>query len=216
LAASAARRLKCRRARLISGTSTRCLNIGGIKGATSGERSTSAGNTLDVLVTKREQPGDLQTVCSHKSRVVVDITDVAITLENCCPIPNIGRAGIRITAPRTSHQRTRRPERALQRFKSPWSCPAPHPLNPSTRTSVRPRHLLKAPDYRKPCVSGFSTWREVELAATLGCKVRPTPVSWLHSAALGKVNVTMPYVVLPLRLAQTVRVNICAITRMIR
>jgi putative transposase len=66
-----------------------------------------------------------------------------------------------------SHQRIRRRERALQRFKS-----ANHaqrflsifePLNTHFRP---PRHLLNAPDYRRAMRERFSTWRDVaELAA---------------------------------------------------
>jgi putative transposase len=65
------------------------------------------------------------------------------------------------------HQRTRRRERALQRFKSPGHAQrflsVFEPLNTHFRP---PRHLLKAADYRQTLSERFSTWREVaELAA---------------------------------------------------
>ncbi len=67
-----------------------------------------------------------------------------------------------------SHQRTRRREQALQRFK--LSCHAQRflsvfePINTYFRL---PRHLLKAFDYRQTLSERFSTWQEVaELAAT--------------------------------------------------
>ncbi len=67
-----------------------------------------------------------------------------------------------------SHQRTRRRERALQRFKSAGHAGRFLSVFESLNRHFRPpRHLLKARDHRQAMQERFSTWRDVtELAAT--------------------------------------------------
>ena len=61
-----------------------------------------------------------------------------------------------------SHQRTRRRERALQRFKSSGHAQRFLSVFEPLNTHFRPaRHLLKAPDYRQIMQGRFSMWREV-------------------------------------------------------
>ena len=61
-----------------------------------------------------------------------------------------------------SHQRTRRRERALQRFKSPRHAQCFLSIFEPLNRHFRPRrHLLKALDYRHTMRERFSTWREV-------------------------------------------------------
>jgi len=134
------------------------------------------GNTLDILVTrardKRSAIRFLRKLLRFHAKPRVVVTDklrsYSAALRELLPHTEHRQSRYLNNRAENSHQRTRRRERALQRFKS-----ASHaqrflsifePLNTHFRP---PRHLLKAPDYRRAMRERFSTWRDVaELAAT--------------------------------------------------
>lgn len=166
-----ARRLKCRQAQL--GNKWHLdevfLNIGG-------ERRylwravDQHGNTLDILVTrardKRSAKRFLRKLLrSHpKPRVVVTdkLCSYGAALKELLPYTEHRQSRYLNNRAENSHQRTRRREQAIQRFKSPCHAQrflsAFEPINTHFRL---PRHLLKAPDYRQKMHKRFSTWCEV-------------------------------------------------------
>jgi putative transposase len=134
------------------------------------------GNTLDILVTrardKRAAKRFLRKLLrSHpKPRVVVTdkLRSYGAVLRELLPHTEHRQNRYLNNRAENSHQRTRRRERALQRFKSPGHAQrflsVFEPLNMHFRP---PRHLLKAHDYRQAMHEQFRAWREVaELAAT--------------------------------------------------
>jgi putative transposase len=133
------------------------------------------GNTLDILVTKARDKKAAKRFLrkllrSHaKPRVVITDTlrSYGAALKELLPHTEHRQSRYLNNRAENSHQRTRRRERALQRFKSPGHAQrflsVFEPLNTHFRP---PRHLLKAADYRQTLSERFSTWREVaELAA---------------------------------------------------
>ncbi len=134
------------------------------------------GNTLDILVTsardKRAAKRFLRKLLrSHpKPRVVVTdkLRSYSAALKELLPRTEHRQSRYLNNRAENSHQKTRRRERALQRFKSCGHAQrflsVFEPLNTHFRP---PRHLLKAADYRQIMSKRFTTWREVtELAAT--------------------------------------------------
>jgi len=134
------------------------------------------GDTLDILVTskrdKRAAKRFLRKLLrSHaKPRVVVTdkLRSYRAALKELLPHTEHRQSRFLNNRAENSHQRTRRRERALQRFKSAGHAQrflsVFEPLNTHFRP---PRHLLKALDYRQIMGERFLTWREVtELGAT--------------------------------------------------
>jgi hypothetical protein len=133
-----------------------------------------AGNTLDTLVTKKRDKRAAKRFLrkllrSHpKPRVVVSdkLRSYGAALKELLPWTEHRQSRYLNNRAENSHQRTRRRERALQRFKSPGHAQrflaVFEPLNRHFRP---PRHLLKARAYRQKMQERFSTWRDVtELA----------------------------------------------------
>jgi len=134
------------------------------------------GNTLDILVTskrdKRAAKRFLRKLLRDNAKPRVVVTDklrsYGAALGELLPHTEHRQGRYLNNRAENSHQRTRRRERALQRFKSPGH--AEHflsvfePINTHFRP---PRHLLKAADYRQTMSKRFASWREVvKLAAT--------------------------------------------------
>ena len=134
------------------------------------------GNTLDILVTgkrdKRAAKRFLRKLLRNHPKPRAVVTDklrsYGAALKELLPHIEHRQSRYLNNRAENSHQRTRRRERALQRFKSFRH--AQHflsvfePLNTHFRP---PRHLLKAHSYRQAMQERFSSWREVaELAAT--------------------------------------------------
>jgi len=132
------------------------------------------GNTLDILVTRKRDKRSAKRFLrkllrSHpKPRVVVTdkLRSYGAALKELLPYTEHRQSRYLNNRAENSHQRTRRREQALQRFKS--SCHAQRflsvfePINTHFRL---PRHLLKAPDYRQTLSERFSTWQEVAALA---------------------------------------------------
>jgi putative transposase len=128
------------------------------------------GDTLDILVTsKRDERAAkrfLRKLLRDNAKPRVVVTDklrsYGAALRELLPHTEHRRSRYLNNRAENSHQRTRRRERALQRFKS--SAHAQRflsvfePLNTHFRP---PRHLLKAADHRQTLSERFSTWREV-------------------------------------------------------
>ncbi len=172
-----ARRLKRRRAR--PGDKWHVdevfLNIGGARRYL-WRAVDQAGNTLDILVTRKRDKQAAKRFLRKllrddaKPRVVVTdkLRSYGAALKELLPHTEHRQSRYLNNRAENSHQRTRRRERALQRFKSPGHAQrflsVFEPLNTHFRP---PRHLLKAHDYRQIMRERFSTWCEVtELAAT--------------------------------------------------
>ena len=135
-----------------------------------------AGNTLDILVTRARDKWAAKRFLrkllrSHpEPRVVVTdkLRSYGAALKELLPHTEHRQSRYLNNRAENSHQRTRRRERALQRFKSSGHAQrflsVFEPLNTHFRP---PRHLLKAADYRRAMRERFSTWREVtELVTT--------------------------------------------------
>jgi len=135
-----------------------------------------AGNTLDILVTskrdKRAAKRFLRKLLRDNAKPRVVVTDklrsYGAALRELLPHTEHRQSRYLNNRAENSHQRTRRRERALQRFKSSGHAQrflsVFEPLNTHFRP---PRHLLKAADYHRTMSKRFTTWREVtELAAT--------------------------------------------------
>ncbi len=136
------------------------------------------GNTLDILVTskrdKRAAKRFLRKLLRDNTKPRVVVTDklrsYGAALKELLPHTEHRQSRHLNNRAENSHQRTRRREQVLQRFKSSGHAQrflsVFEPLNTHFRP---PRHPLKAPDYRQIMSKRFSTWREVaELAARLG------------------------------------------------
>ncbi len=134
------------------------------------------GITLDILVTRKRDKRSAKRFlrkllrANPKPRVVVTdkLRSYGAALKELLPHTEHRQSRYLNNRAENSHQRTRRRERVLQRFKSPAHAQrflsVFEPLNTHFRP---PRHLLKAPDYRQTLSERFSTWQEVaELAAT--------------------------------------------------
>jgi len=134
------------------------------------------GNTLDILVTskrdKRAAKRFLRKLLRDNAKPRVVVTDklrsYGAALRELLPHTEHRQSRYLNNRAENSHQRTRRRERALQRFRSPAHAQrflsVFEPLNTHFRS---PRHLLQAHDYRQAMQERFSTWREVtELATT--------------------------------------------------
>ena len=128
------------------------------------------GNTLDILVTKRRDKRAAKRffrklLRAHaKPRVVVTdkLRSYGAALKKLLPNTEHRQSRYLNNRAECSHQRTRRRERALQRFKSSGHAQrflsVFEPLNTHFRP---PRHLLKASHYRQKMQECFSAWREV-------------------------------------------------------
>ncbi len=128
------------------------------------------GNTLDILVTKKRDKRAAKRLLRKllrvhpKPRVVVTdkLRSYRAALKELLPHTEHRQSRYLNNRAENSHQRTRRRERALQRFKSSGHAQrflaVFEPLNTHFRP---PRHLLKAPDYRRTMRERFSTWRDV-------------------------------------------------------
>jgi len=135
-----------------------------------------AGNTLDILVTKKRDKRAAKRFLrkllrSHpKPRVVVTdkLRSYGAALKECLPWTEHRQSRYLNNRAENSHQRTRRRERALQRFKSPGHAQCfLSVFEPLNRHFRPPRHLLTARDYRQTMQERFSIWREVtDLAAS--------------------------------------------------
>ncbi len=172
-----ARRLKRRRAR--PGDKWHVdevfLNIGGARRYL-WRAVDQAGNTLDILVTsKRDKQAAkrfLRKLLRDNAKPRVVVTDklrsYGAALKELLPHTEHRQSRYLNNRAENSHQRTRRRERALQRFKSPGHAQSFLSVFEPLNTHFRPpRHLLKAHDYRQIMRERFSTWCEVtELAAT--------------------------------------------------
>ncbi len=133
------------------------------------------GNTLDILVTSKRDKRAAKRffrklLRAHaKPRVVVTdkLRSYGAALKELLPRTEHRQSRYLNNRVECSHQRTRRRERALQRFKSSGHAgrflSVFEPLNTHFRP---PRHLLKASYYRQKMRERFSIWGEVaELAA---------------------------------------------------
>ena len=128
------------------------------------------GNTLDILVTKkRDKPAAKRffrkLLRSHpKPKVIVTdkLRSYGAALKELLPDTEHRQSRYLNNRAECSHQRTRRRERALQRFKSSGHAQrflsVFEPFNIHFRP---PRHLLTAPNYRQEMCERFSAWREV-------------------------------------------------------
>jgi len=134
------------------------------------------GIPLDILVTRKRDKRSAKRFLrkllrdNPKPRVVVTdkLRSYGAVLKELLPHTEHRQSRYLNNRAENSHQRTRRRERVLQRFKSPAHAQrflsVFEPLNTHFRP---PRHLLKAHDYRQVMGERFSTWRKVtELAAT--------------------------------------------------
>jgi putative transposase len=134
------------------------------------------GNTLDILVTsKRDKQAAkrfLRKLLRDNAKPRVIVTDklrsYGAALKELLPSTEHRQSRYLNNRAENSHQRTRRRERALQRFKSPGHAQRFLSIFEPLNTHFRPpRHLLNAADYRLVMRERFSSWREVaELAAT--------------------------------------------------
>ena len=128
------------------------------------------GNTLDILVTSRRDKRAAKRFLRKllrdnvKPRVVVTdkLRSYGAALKELLPRTEHRQSRYLNNRAENSHQRTRRRERALQRFKSPAHAQrflsVFEPLNTHFRP---PRHLLKALDYRSTLSERFAAWHEV-------------------------------------------------------
>ena len=134
------------------------------------------GHTLDILVTskrdKRAAKRFLRKLLRDNAKPRVVVTDklrsYGAALKELLPHTEHRQSRYLNNRAENSHQRTRRRERALQRFKSPGHAQRLLSVFEPLNTHLRPpRHLLKAADYRQAMLERFSTWREVaELRTT--------------------------------------------------
>lgn len=135
------------------------------------------GNTLDILVTskrdKRAAKRFLRKLLRDNAKPRVVITDklrsYGAALRELLPHTEHRQSRYLNNRAENSHQRTRRRERALQRFKSSAHAQRFLSVFESLNTHFRQsRHLLRAADYRQIMGARFATWREVtELAAII-------------------------------------------------
>jgi putative transposase len=128
------------------------------------------GHTLDILMTKKRDKRAAKRFLrkllrSHpKPRVVVTdkLRSYGAALKELLPWTEHRQSRYLNNRAENSHQRTRRRERVLQRFKSPTHAQrflsVFEPLNRHFRP---PRHRLKALDYRRIMRERCSIWREV-------------------------------------------------------
>ncbi len=128
------------------------------------------GHTLDILVTsrrdKRAAKRFLRKLLRDNTKPRVVVTDklrsYGAAFRELLPHTEHRQSRYLNNRAENSHQRTRRREQALQRFKSHGHAQrflsVFEPLNTHFRP---PRHLLKARDYRKAMSERFATWREV-------------------------------------------------------
>ncbi len=133
-------------------------------------------HTLDIQVTERRDKRAAkrflrELLRSHpKPRVAVTdkLRSYGAALKDLLPYTEHRQSRYLNNRAENSHQRTRRRERALQRFKSPAHAQRFLSVFEPFNTHFRqPRHLLKAADYCQTMGERFSAWREVtELAAT--------------------------------------------------
>ena len=134
------------------------------------------GNTLDILVTGRRDKRAAKRFL-HKPlrdnpepRVVVTdkLRSYGAALRELLPHTEHRQSRYLNNRAECPHQRTRRRERVLQRFKSSGHAQRFLSIFEPLNTHFRPpRHLLKAADYRQTLSERFATWREVtELVAT--------------------------------------------------
>jgi putative transposase len=128
------------------------------------------GNTLDILVTKKRDKRAAKRFLrkllrSHaKPRVVVTdkLRSYGAALKELLPHTQHRQSRYLNNRAENSHQRTRRREQALQRFKSPAHAQRFLSVFEPLNTHFRPhRHLLKAPNYRHVMRERFAMWREV-------------------------------------------------------
>jgi putative transposase len=134
------------------------------------------GNTLDILVTRERDKRAAKRFfrkllrANPKPRVVVTdkLRSYGAALKELLPHTEHRQSRYLNNRAENSHQRTRRRERALQRFKSCRHAQRFLSVFEPFNTHFHPpRHLLKAPDYRQAMRERFSTWREVtEVVAT--------------------------------------------------
>ena len=134
------------------------------------------GNTLDILVTskrdKRAAKRFLRKLLRDNTKPRVVVTDklrsYGAALKELLPHTEHRQSRYLNNRAENSHQRTRRRERTLQRFKLSGHAQRFLSVFEPFNTHFRPpRHLLKAHDYRHTMNERFSTWREVaELATT--------------------------------------------------
>ena len=134
------------------------------------------GHTLDILVTskrdKRAAKRFLRKLLRDNAKPRVVVTDklrsYGAALKELLPHTEHRQSRYLNNRAENSHQRTRRRERVLQRFKSPGHAQRFLSVFEPLNTHLRPpRHLLKAADYRQAMLERFSTWREVaELRTT--------------------------------------------------
>ncbi len=134
------------------------------------------GITLDILVTKRRDKRAAKRFLrkllrdNPKPRVIVTdkLRSYGAALRELLPCTEHCQNRYLNNRIENSHQRTRRRERSLQRFKS--TAHAQHFLSvfePINNHFRPPRSLLNAPDYRQKMRKRFAAWREVtELVAT--------------------------------------------------
>jgi len=121
------------------------------------------GITLDILVTRKRDKRSAKRFLrkllrdNPKPRVVVTdkLRSYGAVLKELLPHTEHRQSRYLNNRAENSHQRTRRRERVLQRFKSPSHAQRFYPsLNPSTRTFALPatfsKHLITA----TPCLSG--------------------------------------------------------------
>ena len=129
-----------------------------------------AGNTLDILVTskrdKRSAKRFLRKLLRDNAKPRVVVTDTlrsyGAALKELLPHTEHRQSRYLNNRAENSHQRTRRRERALQRFKSPGHAGRFLSVFEPLDTHFRPpHHLLKAPHYRHVMRERFSTWRDV-------------------------------------------------------
>ncbi len=134
------------------------------------------GNILDILVTSKRDKHSAKRffrklLRSHpKPRVVVTdkLRSYRAALKELLPWTEHRQSRYLNNRAENSHQRTRRRERALQRFKSSghaqYFLSIFEPINQHFRP---PRHLLSAEDYHQAMRERFGVWDEVaELPAT--------------------------------------------------
>ncbi len=135
-----------------------------------------AGNTLDILVTKKRDKRAAKRffrklLRAHpKPRVVVTdkLRSYGAALKELLPYTEHRQSRYLNNRAENSHQRTRRRERALQRFTSSAHAQRFLFVFELLNNHFRPpRHLLKAPDYRQVMRERFKMWSKMaELPAT--------------------------------------------------
>lgn len=128
------------------------------------------GNTLDILVTSKRDKRAAKSffrklLRAHaKPRVIVTdkLRSYGAALKELLPWTEHRQSRYLNNRAECSHQRTRRRERTLQRFKSSRHAQrflsVFEPLNSHFRPS---RHLLTAPNHRRKMRARFSIWREL-------------------------------------------------------